>query len=395
MSAVPPTFAIYREMVSRASRSEAHREAASWALNELEATLGDDWLVRAVASADPPPLLQHLAWMSGHVQAFAEVLEWALRLRLLRDVHGAGDVRRELLRDATAGRTLHTALQLNVAACAQRLGWRVALELKPDAATAPADVVVRTQSAELVVEARVLTEALATRELRAEIHAVHERLWLIGARHDVWIGGSPERVLSENELRSVEAWAAARADDPAAADPWVADGVELRLGLRVGDGEGLRSPPVTDALWPRMAGVIAAKAESMRAAAADWLRIVPLTGLFAFTGWAQEPLGRKLEEMAVGLATEPDSRSPAGVVLSSAASLALGDVDEERVEAGPAVAVRRAIAPVRARETLIVPLRDDAIAAVGDWEALADAESSWLEWALLQVGLPSLGEVLA
>lgn len=116
--------------------------------------------------------------------------------------------------------------------------------------------------------------------------------------------------------------------------------------------------------------------------------------MWAFTNWAAQPLQSKLEDVVAALTQTLGGAAPAGVVLSSGAALYPGDVPEETVVVGSAIALRRAVAPLRARETLIVPLLGDATDSANDWVALADAEADWLDWALGRQGLPALAKIL-
>jgi hypothetical protein len=58
----------------------------------------------------------------SHPAGAAELLEWALRLDLLSAFDGMGDVRRDLRRDLTTARGLHTQLRLELAGHVLRYG---------------------------------------------------------------------------------------------------------------------------------------------------------------------------------------------------------------------------------------------------------------------------------
>jgi hypothetical protein len=110
-----------------------------------------------------------------HTAGAAELLEWALRLRLLAGIGGAGDVRRDLSRDVSVGRGLHTQLQLELAGHAHRLGWPVRLE--PAGGSSPGDVALDLpDGSRIAVETKALTEKKRTQDERAEITALTDRL---------------------------------------------------------------------------------------------------------------------------------------------------------------------------------------------------------------------------
>lgn len=85
---------------------------------------------------------------------------------------------------------------------------------------------------------------------------------------------------------------------------------------------------------------------------------------------------------------------PAGLVISSAAGRFPGDVEEERVATPSGVALRVAIAPSRARETIILPLVSHVADGVTVWTQLAEGERDWFVWALDLLDLPALSEWL-
>jgi hypothetical protein len=141
-----------------------------------------------------------------------------------------------------------------------------------------------------------------------------------------------------------------------------------------------------------MAGVMAAKAQQMRGSGAGWLRMTAFTGLWPSTQWGRAPPADKLPSMAPVLRAQLGGDMPDGIVLSSAAGLAGGATDET-VAAPQGIAVRRLIAPARARETLIMPFSRRGHDAAASWLALADAEQDWLDWALVDAGLRPLAEM--
>jgi hypothetical protein len=66
------------------------------------------------------------------------------------------------------------------------------------------------------------------------------------------------------------------------------------------------------------------------------------------------------------------------VIICSGAAFFNGTVQEERSPAtSGAVGLRYAVSPMRGREAIIMPLRDQARPVVEDWVALHDAEARW------------------
>jgi hypothetical protein len=382
-----PSWQIYRELLARSGRSASWVTAATWALDRLQVELGPSWPERATRAEDPPPLAQALAWINGNTLAMASVLEWALGFHVLRDCDGIADLRREAGANATAGRGLHTALQLELAGLATRLGWAVALE---PGGSPPADVAMTTPDGRLVVEARVLTQSQGARTQVVDGDALTARLQTLARRHDLWLAGEIERRLDLDELAVIETWI--RATRAAPADLRF-DGVALHLTPGSNPSGAFRSPGIEEDLGPRMAREIAAKAVQMEASGATWLRIALLTGLWPMTLWGRAPLEHKLESMSTWLSAALGDAQPDGIVLSSAAAFFNGTVVSETVRSQHGAGVRRAIAPLRARETLIIPRTPAGDEAVARWVALADAETDYLGWALRCARLPTVSQI--
>lgn len=92
----PTRWEFWKGFLEESQRGPAWREAGSWALGVLQEQLGDRWLHRTWTKYTlPGPLVLS----SAHTIAFAELLELALRLDLLRDHPGMGVVGRNLRRD--------------------------------------------------------------------------------------------------------------------------------------------------------------------------------------------------------------------------------------------------------------------------------------------------------
>lgn len=143
-----------------------------------------------------------------------------------------------------------------------------------------------------------------------------------------------------------------------------------------------------------MVGAIAEKAEKMCRSGAGWLYLTTLTGLWAFTPWAQSSLEEQLATMTAALKTALGENKPDGIVLCSAAAMNQSGIKNETVSAEDGIALRRVVNPVRVRATLIMSFSSTGRAALPSWQALADAETDWLDWALKRRDLPSIAGLL-
>jgi hypothetical protein len=383
-----------RNLLDRGHQEGARYAAASWALDTLRAQLGEDWLARAVELRDGDfPLALHL--LSSHAQALAEALEWALRLDMCHDWDGSADFLRDLLNDPRPSRILHSRAQLAQAAFAEYLGWPVVLEPGGDGGGPPADLAFDAPSGSLVTEIKVLMQSDIARRQHEIAQDTTDWLFWLGLEHNVWIGGELGREPDDAEKLEIE-----RLVRDASAKMGLRDRarfsrpeISLEVSERGSGAPGLTSPPVREELLGRMVRAIATKTEKMGRSGAGWLHVTALTGLWPFTSWGRDQLDGKLERMSSVLTASLQDHCPAGIVLTSAASLAPEGTPEEVVRSEAGIALRTGVPPLRARETLILPFSEASRRGGEDWLALARVESGWLNRALAQKGLPDLQRV--
>jgi len=394
-----PSWQTYRDLLDRAARPLAWSQVAHWAIDVLSEELGDEWprMAGAVEEKNQQtlPLAGALKALGWDTLALIEAVEWAARLRLIGTADGAADLRRDLARDVTAGRILHTDLQLQTAGLATCCGWEVQLEPRLPGAERPADLLIATPEAQLVVETRVLTEAPADRAEREWIDQAVDRLTMLAAVHRTWLEGNLGDPLDEQTVRELERRIPVEAlGARAGLRPTLTVGsARVRLVRQEDATERLTGPGPSSNLWPRMAGAIADKASRMAESGAEWLRLIPYNHFFLLTHWAQLPLAEKLNKLAYEVRSSLAGRLPSGVIVSSGAGLA-GDVTEETIREAGGIAMRRGVTPLRARETLIMPITVESRDTIDAWEALLDTEAKWLPWVLDRFGLPDLAQIL-
>jgi hypothetical protein len=376
------------EWLDHSPGGDARDRAARWTLDTLRGRLGDDWLGRAAELDDEGfPIALHL--LGSHTHALAEALEWALRLEMCDRWDGSADFLRDLIRNPTPGRILHSRSQLTQASLAERAGWPVALEPE-GVGGAPADIRIAAPSGPLVVEIRVLMPSEFGQRQRVVAESVTDWLLRLGQRHKVWIGGNLGRDPDESERRQIEEFVRREAGRAGGGQRprFSCREISLEIGGRGADALALSSPPLAEDLFTRMVRVIAEKAEKMSLSGAGWLHVTVLTGLWTFTPWGRGPLAGKAPVMSAALNEALGERCPAGIVLTSAASLAPDDMEEELAKGTEGIGVRVGVQALRGRESLIMPFRQDAVPTAEDWLVLARSESSWLSWALARRGLP-------
>jgi hypothetical protein len=369
-------------------------QEARWALDTLQAQLGDDWLERAGKAGDGGfPLNLHL--LGSHTHALAEALEWAMRLEMCRRWDGSADFMRDLIQNPTPGRIRHSQSQLAQASFAARLGWPVVLE--PERMPgAPADLEIVTPSGPMVVEIRVLTPSRFGEDQRAVAEGASNWLFELHIKHGIWIGGRLGRDPEEEERLEIEDFVEREAPNArAGARPrYTTTDISLVLTPPGTKAPAVTGPPVREDLFTRMVRTLAAKVERMETSGAGWLHATVLTGLWAFTPWGSGPLADKAPTMSAALSEALGDRLPQGLVLTSAASLASGDFELETAESPAGVSLRTAVSPLRARESLVLPFTSEGAAQAARWLEVARSEERWLPWALSQQDLPSLDEML-
>jgi hypothetical protein len=390
------TWAALRAAMERAGRTKAWIDAGIWALQTLEVHLGRAW-PGEVARKTPNGRPSELAIAAHHAVAYSQLLELALRLELLRDVEGSAKVRRAIATDPRPTLLMHVRIQLEVAALVLKAHGPPKLEPSLTGQR-PADIAFDSAQQRYVVEARTVLTSDAWRDESERTDALFERIHAIERKYGVRCELEVQEELADDQVERIVGGLEDRARLVAigASPPALhVAGVAMRLEPEgAGRGAGLRGPEMRGDTWARIGRRIADKAELATESGANWLRLDAVNGLWQFTRWAQLPLDEKLRTIVTLVRGSLGSLD--GVILSSGALLAQGEFQEDRAASlDGAVAVRRLLAPLRVRETLIVPSSTGSAAGVDMWERLYTDEPEWLSWALTRLGLPTPDEVFA
>jgi len=342
-----------------------------------------------------------IAWASAHAVAYAELLELALRLKMLSKVPGLASVRRALRKDLRGQRRVHTRLQLEVAALAQMLSPDVALESIVRGDAPPVDVQFNGAGGLIAVETKVITRDDIAQAGVAFWDALNDRLDPIRFKYGVEFGGQLQVKLTPTELAACVA-----ALDTAAAQVQASD-QEQTVASEVGAIRVVPVGKVSDISfsgpvessdgWPRVGSVLRQKADQAVRAGATWLRVDVMDGLWQLTPWAAWALPAKVDALATAVRhVLGGTVGLDGAVLTSSACLAWGEFHDEIChEAGGAIGLRGLISPVRVRESVVVPLHEAAQRDADIWVQLYDGESAWLDWALSQLDLPLGSDVFS
>lgn len=391
----PTRWEFWKAFLEESQRGPAWREAGSWALGVLEEQLGDRWLhLTWTKYALPGPLVLSPA----HTIAFAELLELALRLDLLRDHPGMGVVRRNLRRDPREQQLAHLRIQLEVGGLALRAGYDIRFEERLQRSGRPVDIALSLGGRSFNVEIAAILPDERSQEAHRYTDMLFGRIREIEFRHRVTCEGEFKERLGDDDTDALlgEIEAAAQLVKEGAGEKRIEafGAVVIVSGQETSVGSGLRGPKVESQLWPRTEGILRRKAEQSASSQPTWLRIDSLDGLWQFTPWAYTPLAQKLEAL-----TEPVRASLAechhvtGVVMTSGAAFAQGVFREESSQGRSCFARRRLLEPLRVRESMIIGIQEKTVRSSEAWLALYDEEASWFDWALERVALPSSAQI--
>jgi hypothetical protein len=400
----PPTWDFFRELFQDAppGRSEAWRQVGLWAADRLSKRLGEEWPQRTSSAYGQLP--GGIAWAGAHMVAYAEFVELALWLELTSGCEGFADVCRPLRQDARADVVVHVRLELEVGALARGASYGVRFERPIPDSLKNSDITIDLEDGKsLLVEARAVLQDQSTVAINGFTDNAFRAIQDISMTYEVDCSGDLREVLHDTDLADlldvIEKHA--RLVKAGGVTPrLVLHGALLQVSPRESRPDrALRGPELTGDLWPRIAGRLDQKARQTEGGQSVWLRICPLQGLWLFTHWGQLGLQDKLASMRQNIATRlADHPHVDGVVISSASAWPQGAIAaDEYVDAAGGYAFRSAIPPIRARETLVIPLNKepDTTDHARVWRDLYASEPNWLDHALETWGLPTVAEIFA
>jgi hypothetical protein len=338
----------------------------------------------------------------GHPVAYFELIELALWLEVLCDCDGFADLCRPLKQDPREDVVPHLRLELEVRALAAAAGYGVHFERPIPYSTKTSDITIDLDDT-LLVEARVILQDKRTVASNSFTDEAFGGIQNICSRYDVDCSGYLTAILDDPELvellDTVEAHA--RLVKLGGLTPSIMlHGAMLQVSRQgTNPDKGLRGPALTGDLWAPHCNSPRSKAHQTKGAQKVWLRICALQGLWLFTHRATLPLPEKLTSMRHNIVSQlSDHPHVDGVVISSASAWPQGTIDpDEHEDDLGGFALRCAIPPMMARETLIVPLHTDAGTQrhARVWRDLYASEQNWLDHALKQFGLPTVADIFA
>jgi hypothetical protein len=403
----PPTWDLFRWEI-RSRKAPAWDQAGLWSLDVLEGVLGERWPEETYelrkSLGDSPLLPAEIAAAFGYPMHFAELLELALRLRLLENAEGMDQLRTDLRAHKEHHRWMHSRLQLELGGLLLAAGIAPRFEQAlpgGQPGQGAADLLFSAGGREVVISAYTLYptdvfRAAMTQSDRlfaafTSLHIEHHR---VGIRAEI----APELDAAEEEQLIEEVQSAVRrvtvTRRPERLDT-VAATVEILPPSAEGETEfyvSARSPEQD--LWPRIVRQLRKKAAALACSAPVWVRADLRDGVWQATPWVTRPFEQRLPELeqALRAAFDPAPSYLGGFVLSSGAVLAHGEVERQAAETeSGAAALRYPLRPLRGREVVIVPISDRDSSLL--FKEIYAREADWLKRALEGAGLPSIAEL--
>jgi hypothetical protein len=366
---------------------------------DMTAFFGAKWLPAATdpgrTGRMPVPGLDKVSpvlYLLGPVDAFTEAVRWWAGLQLLveRDAPGLRTVRRNLRNDIKLDRLLHTLVQARLATIGLMLGAEV--ELEPEKAGGPGDVLLRTIGTEVFLEVTTFSTAANLRQYERAAQANTMHLHLVESELDVHFAGDTPAYLSKHRL---DAW---RQQTRQAAEACARDGQPRdvpgddgrQLSVRRGpapQGTRLSAPEIESDEGQRILDRIEDKAAKVAGAATAWIWIEDHTEPLPPSAFQRAPLERKIDIFA-DLASSTLNHHPnvAGIIWSTEAHYTGPQPQDEDVENKVGYGVRRRLPGRRVRETLIIPRRLILPYQLSILTRASQQEPRWLDWALMQLG---------
>jgi hypothetical protein len=372
------------------------RNVAQWAVETLQRFLGGNFLQRA---AGQHPIFSFDLWPENDVpRVFANLFQLASQITLLGD--RVKPLRKIMRQNLDTPSWTHSLLQLEVASLGLRAGWTSTFE--PDLPNGGrADLHLEAGSATLLVEIASMGFSDPERQALAFDREVFWKIRGIEMHHAVQILGSIGEVTSQTNIDrwiddiEVAAIATARDGSPhnvRGPNGGVVQVTRDSLALEPVRLEG--SPVITDT-WSRLAARINEKARQTADSGPVWLRLEDQAGIWFFTPIQNMSLSEKLATLGLALreAIDPFPHL-AGIILSPGVMLAgkviQAEICEMSVLESPAAALRYPLPTHRFRESIILARTEKPDAGYATFVDWYRHETTWLDWALEQLGFPSL-----
>ncbi len=373
-------------------------EAVKWAAEVVAEFYTDEWFQRNLERW-PNPLLSLYDHPLSRPMAAVRHVERAARIALVPPAarqalsEGTNGIRRSNSWDEFD----HLDVVLEVIGLALRDSWQVECEVPTGCGRRP-DIRVTRSGFSYSIEVTTQGFDRSAREEERQSERLRDYQLRIECGRGVGCAVRIERLLSEEELQTF----VAALDQAALATTTTGDNSEVDLayatatvrpGARRPGTTSYEGPAVGVDLWPRFAKRLCEKAQQVEGAGRGWIRIDEGGGLIAFTPVYHlapvERLSLLIRRISEVIAEYPHVE---GVIISHGAGPDWTPLTREVgvVERTTSSAVwERRLPGSRRRTTYVVrtPRRGLLLPVVVDPARWYNAEPSWLDWALHQLGI--------
>jgi hypothetical protein len=377
------------------------KQAARQAIADLTQFFGDGWLSRAIEPGPDGaaiPILGRYAPLLALAPAqrprlYVESIRWWASLQTLAgaDVGGLAAVRRDARRNLTTHRLVHSLTQARLASIGMYLGGRV--ELEPGASGSPGDVLTSWPGHDVFFE--VVTfgpDYLSGMEDQHHNQHFLHLLSLSPAEPIYWKGDIPGFLNKTDEATWIQATTDAATRCAQTGEPVEiprADGT--CLVVRPGappPGTATRGPYVETDDGARLARRLDQKGAQTRGAGTAWIWVEDYGGFHPLSDFAGMAIDAKLRALAdLAGPVLADRPHLAGIIWSAAQWCSPVLPDAQTAGDLTGAALQRALPIERVRQSIILNRRLILPGQTAKVLQICDAESSWLDWALAQVGI--------
>ncbi len=234
-----------------------------------------------------------------------------------------------------------------------------------------------------------------TEEYRQRIELVLRHICF---REGVQITGELEDILTKTEwVKAIELAAKEAGKNNCTVDVTHSKGGNLLITPSQDTYPLLSGPPTARNEWDEIKYRIEEKLEKQYASTGNvWIRLDDIGGLWYFTPWSQGTLFHKLQQIVPLLQScIEEYTNCAGVIISNGWGVATPDLTEEVVSIDESsIGVRTFPRTGAFRETFIVGRDKSAHEMASTFARWYTDEPSWTNWALSQLGYPSLDQLV-
>lgn len=392
---IPFTWAIWSSFLDGCDGlTPVGRTALARAVDTIGSCLGEGWLAKGL-SRRPGPMLDGNWWGNCADHVLRRILTLACRIELMRSRPGFGFARKQVTGDP--GHFHHWLIQLEVACLAIRAGWTA--ELEPSADRGRADLLLSRDKEAMLVEVRWFDEDAKFKADTDLSSRLMIELLRIEGDFNISFVHEFQHVPTVDEVDVILAQAQVAAEDSSRTGLIIECDISGGGRLTVHPEPGLSghrgSMPVrqTDPLL-RLRSRVEAKIAQSQGSHPLWLRFDESRFFWALPpGQPRSRLHNGLVRWLAGQLV--GHQGIAGIVLTNPAVMCTSsEVLVHRSPAG-ALSMQQPINAPCGRELIIVPGQSHPGAEHAvEWVAWYTTEVDWLAWALEQLELPGLDDIL-